>query len=377
MLEPNPSENRVSYTYRDACYNLWYMNLKTRQLGFFLVFLTGIAVLFYLIAAPFVSAIFLALITAVLFKTLNERILNSFGGRRNIASLASVLIVLAIIFIPLAVIGNSLIKESAALYSEIQGKDSGVYSLGPTVSRIESFVESQGWGKNLDLKRFLDVSPYIGRGLVWLSSNLTSFFSSVLNLTLSVFLYILCLFYLFRDGRSLTKNILAWSPLFDVHDTLILSKISTTVVSVLRGQLMIGLIQGFLTGIGFWIFGVPHPVIWGSVAAVASLIPAIGTSIVNAPAVIYLFLVGQTFQAFGLLIWAVLAVGLVDNLLGPYLINRGVKIHPFLILISVLGGISFFGPVGFIAGPVVLSLLFALLELYPVIINSKKVETPN
>ena len=347
------------------------MNSKTRQLWFFIVFLVGVTVLFYLIAAPYASAIFLALITAVLFKTLNERILRRLGGRKNIASLFSVLIVLAIIFIPLGVIGRSLIKESAALYSEVQSKDSGAYSLGPAVSRIESFIESKGFGGDLNLKKFFNIGPYAERVLIWLSSNLTSFFSSVLRLTLSAFLYILCLFYLFRDGRSLAKNILAWSPLFDVHDTLILSKISTTVVSVLRGQLMIGLIQGFLTGIGFWIFGVPHPVIWGSVAAVASLVPAIGTSLVNAPAVIYLFLTGDMFSAFGLLAWAVLAVGLVDNLLGPYLINRGVKIHPFLVLISVLGGISFFGPVGFIAGPVVLSLLFALLELYPIIISDK------
>lgn len=352
------------------------MNIKTRQLGFFLVFLVGIAVLFFFIAAPYVSAIFLALVTAVLFKTLNEKILNGLGGRKNIASLISVIVVLAIIFIPLSVIGRSLIKESTALYSKVQSKDSATYSLAPAASRIESFVESRMSGVNLDLKKFFNIGPYAERILVWLSSNLTSFFSSVLRLTLSVFIYILCLFYLFRDGRSLTKNILAWSPLFDVHDTLILSKISTTVMSVLRGQLMIGLIQGFLTGIGFWIFGVPHPVVWGSVAAVASLVPAIGTSAVNVPAIIYLFLTGQMFQAFGLLAWAVLAVGLIDNLLGPYLINRGVKIHPFLVLISVLGGISFFGPIGFIAGPVALSLLFALLELYPIIVNDK-VKTPD
>ena len=136
---------------------------------------------------------------------------------------------------------------------------------------------------------------------------------------------------------------------------------------------MIGLIQGMLTGVGFWMFGVSNPVIWGTVAAVASLVPALGTSLVNIPAIIFLFLSGNISQAIGLLIWVVLAVGLIDNILGPYFINRGVKIHPFLILISVLGGISFFGPVGFIAGPVVLGLLFALLELYPVIIKNKSI----
>lgn len=352
------------------------MNVKTLQTVFFVVFLAGVALLFYLIAAPYVAAIFLALVTAALFKTLNAKILTKFGGRKNLASLVSVLLVLAIIFIPLAVLGHLLIKESATLYSETRGgKISGDF-FSPTVLRLEQAVESRMPGINLNLERFLNVGPYAERGFVWLSANLASFFSGFFRLTISGFLYVMCLFYLFRDGRSLTKNILAWSPLFDVHDSLILSKISTTIVSVLRGQLMVGLIQGFLTGVGFWIFGVSHPVIWGSAAAVASLVPAVGTAFVNVPAVVYLLLIGRTFPALGLLIWAILAVGLIDNLLGPYLINRGVKIHPFLVLISVLGGISFFGPIGFIAGPVALSLLFALLELYPVILN-RKIAAPN
>ncbi len=350
------------------------MNTKNRELVFFVLFLIGILVLFYLIAAPYVGAIFLALITITLFKDSHEKILSGTGGRKNLAALVSTLIVLAIILVPLSVIGPLLIKESASLYTDLENSGAGLHSLSAGVSKLEVFIESFAPGLNINLERFLNLGPYIERGLIWLSGNLASFFSNVLRITLSAFLYVLCIFYLFRDGGSLTKNVLSWSPLFDTHDKLILRKISTTVVSVLRGQLMIGLIQGFLTGIGFWIFGVPNPVVWGSVAAVASLVPAIGTSFVSGPAIIYLLVTGHIFQGVGLLAWAGLAVGLVDNILGPYLINRGVKIHPFLVLISVLGGISFFGPVGFIAGPVVLSLLFALLELYPIILGQSEVK---
>lgn len=347
------------------------MNTKKLQLGFFIVFLIGITVLFYFVARPYVSAIFLALITSALFKIPHEKISTFFGKRKNLAAFITVGLVLLVIFVPLAVVGNSLLRESASLYTEVQnqGIDAGQYSLQPTVILIESFFEKYIPGIDLNLQRFLNTAPYIERLLVWLSNNVSNFFSGVLNLTMSAFLYVLCLFYLFRDGELLTKNILAWSPLFDTYDKLILKKISDAVVSVVRGQLLIGLIQGVLTGFGFWIFGVSHPVIWGSVAAVASLIPAIGTSFVNIPAVIYLFATGQIYQGIGLAVWAILAVGLIDNLLGPYVMNRGVKIHPFLVLVSVLGGISFFGPIGFIAGPVVLSLLFALLELYPIIVN--------
>jgi predicted PurR-regulated permease PerM len=136
-----------------------------------------------------------------------------------------------------------------------------------------------------------------------------------------------------------------------------------------RGHLVIGILQGLVVGFGFFIFGVPSPVIWGVAAAVASLIPMIGTSLVIIPGILILLLAGSLVQAIGLLIWGIFAVGLIDDLLGPYLIERGIKIHPFLILLSALGGIALLGPVGFLAGPVILALLFALLDLYPTIVK--------
>lgn len=347
------------------------MNGKTLQLGFFMVFLIGSIILFFLMSLPYISAIFLAIISAVIFRPLNNNVAKSLSGKKNLASFVSVIIVLIVIFLPLLVVGNLLFEETRSFYSEARDLQINSSALSPVTLTVENFIESRLPGVDLDLGRFLNIGPYTGRILTWLSENLTSFFSGFLRLTLGAFLYVLCLFYLFRDGQSLIKNILAWSPLFDLYDKIILTKISSTIISVLRGQLMIGLIQGVLTGVGFWIFGVPHPVVWGLVATVASLVPAIGTTLVNAPAVLYLLVIGQTLPALGLALWAIVAVGFVDNLLGPYLMNRGVKIHPFLVLISVLGGLGLFGPVGFIAGPVVLSLLFALLELYPIIVNGK------
>ena len=108
----------------------------------------------------------------------------------------------------------------------------------------------------------------------------------------------------------------------------------------------------------------PNPVLWGLVAALAALIPGIGTALILIPAIGYLFFTGSTGAAIGLLIWGVVAVGLIDNFLGPMLVNRGVKIHPFLILLSIFGGLSFFGPVGFVLGPLIIALVFALLEIY-------------
>jgi predicted PurR-regulated permease PerM len=183
---------------------------------------------------------------------------------------------------------------------------------------------------------------------------------------------ILSLFYFLRDGKKFIATIIDLSPLHDEFDKKIFSRIILAVNSVVRGSLIIGLIQGLLTGVGFYIFSAPSPVLWGTVAAVASLVPSIGTSLILVPAILFLFFTGQTINALGLIIWGGVAVGLIDNFLGPILIKRDIHIHPLLILLSALGGVAFFGPIGFLAGPVSLALLFALFDIYPDIIKVNK-----
>jgi predicted PurR-regulated permease PerM len=200
--------------------------------------------------------------------------------------------------------------------------------------------------------------------LRWGFTNIDSLFSKAAGFVLGAVVLLFALYFILRDGKSLKRQLVNLSPLPDRQDEQIFSKLNSAVHSVVWGSLAVGLIQGVLTGIGFAIFGVPSPALWGSVAVVAALVPGIGTALVLIPGVVYLFATGSAGMAIGLLIWGAIAVGLIDNFLGPLLINRGVKIHQFLILLSVLGGLSFFGPIGFIAGPLVLSLLFALLEIY-------------
>mgnify|MGYP001572074651 FL=1 len=184
---------------------------------------------------------------------------------------------------------------------------------------------------------------------------------------MGIFIFLVALYYLFKDGDKLKTAVVSLSPLQDIHDETIFNKLEVTINSVIRGSLAIALIQGILTAIGFAIFGVPNATLWGSVAAIAALVPGIGTALVLLPAILYLYLSGETLSAVGLLLWGMTAVGLVDNFLGPKLVERGMQLHPFLILLSILGGISFFGPLGFLLGPLILGLLFALLEVYSAI----------
>jgi predicted PurR-regulated permease PerM len=287
------------------------------------------------------------------------------GNRASSVSTFVTLIIVAILVItPLIFIGKQIYVESEGLY----------YSLTDETQRTHFIGIMNAFSQSLS-DRFLNVFPaynfdnfnvttYIQNFLEWSFANLDTIFSSVTKLVLQIFIMLFALFYLLRDGGKFKQSLITLSPLADDHDEKIFSKIRQAIRSVVAGSLVVSVVQGILTGLGFYIFGVPNPALWGSFAVVAALIPGIGTSLVNIPGVIYLFFASTQLHALGLLAWAITAVGLIDNYLGPVLINRGVKIHPFVILLSVMGGLVFFGPIGFIAGPLVVALLFALLEIY-------------
>ena len=116
----------------------------------------------------------------------------------------------------------------------------------------------------------------------------------------------------------------------------------------------------------------PNAILWGSISAIASLVPGLGTAIVFIPAVAYMFILGNTAFAIGLIVWGVVVVGLVDNFLTPYLYSREIEVHPLITLFAVLGGLIVFGPIGFIFGPLVVALFFSLIEIYQGIISKNK-----
>ena len=177
---------------------------------------------------------------------------------------------------------------------------------------------------------------------------------------------IIALFYFVKDGRSFLSEIVKLSPLKDSEDVMIVRKLDRVTHSLIRGTLVIAVLQGLLVGLGFLVFGVPNPVLWGSLAAIGALIPTVGTGIVTAPAIVFLAFSGHLAEAVGLFAWAMLVVGLVDNIIGPKLIGSAAKIHPLFVLLSVLGGISLFGIAGFLLGPLIFGFLMALAEIYKV-----------
>lgn len=330
------------------------------ELRFLLLLLAGVGLLAYFIFKPFLFAMLLAVVFATVFQPVHAKIFQRVKNRAGLAALLATISVLLVVIAPLSLLGFQIVQESAQLY-RVLVNDGGAANLSAQITDIARRLLSLS-PVPIDLN--IDVSQYIKLALNWVAQNLGAFFSNVTQVLLGIFIFLVALFYLFKDGVRVKKMVLKLSPLQDMHDEVIFRKLAAAINSVVRGNLAIAFIQGVLTTIGFAIFGVPNAALWGSVTVVAALIPGVGTALVLIPGIIYLFITGDLFQAVGLLIWGVVAVGLIDNFLGPKLVEKGIRLHPFIILLSILGGLSFFGPLGFLIGPLVVSLLFALVDIY-------------
>lgn len=354
------------------------MQTNRLQNNFFFAILIGVIVLTFFIFLPYLSPLIIAAVFAVLFRPIHRRIVQKTSGQKensSVAALLTLLIIVVLVLTPLFFISVRLSYEARDLYSYLTQEGGRIGVLDALDVAIKSVADKVLPG-NSDLLSVntIDINKYASQALQWSFTNIDALFSGVAKVIFNIFILILALYYMLRDGAALKRNIIRFSPLQDVYDEQIFNKLQRAVNSVIKGSLVVGIVQGTLTGIGFAIFGVPNPALWGTFAVLAALIPGIGTALVLGPGILYLLLTGNIPQAIGLLIWAIVAVGLIDNFLGPKLVGGGVHIHQFLILLSVIGGLSFFGPIGFILGPLVVSLLFALLEIYKTLIMKSEVE---
>ena len=340
--------------------------MTSRTIGHYFLgaLLVGMLVLTFFIFQPFLAPLILAGAFAILLHPLYVRIGRALGNWPSLASLFTVLISVVCILIPLGVIGTQIGIETAGLYLNIVDGN-GREEIASSVLALEEWIVGYvPAAAGMTEKLSGNISVYVEQGLSWLIQHLGTAFSGIASLFLSLFIFFIALYFFLRDGVVFKKTLIRFSPLEDSYDEIVSSKVVLAVNSVIKGNLTIALIQGLLTGIGFTVFAVPNSVLWGTVAAIAALIPGIGTGMVFIPTIMYMLATGHSGSAIGLTIWGVLAVGMIDNFLGPRLIGSGIKLHPLLVLLSVLGGITLFGPIGIFLGPLSLSLLFAFLSIY-------------
>jgi predicted PurR-regulated permease PerM len=327
-------------------------------MGFFAALLI-IALLFsWLIVAPFVGALVLAGVLAFLFRSVYRYLLRVL--RFPFAAAAcTVIAAIVIVFLPLAFFGMRIFGEATGLYASLSS--TGGFDLGGAVN---NFFQTHFSGSRLPYV-VVDFNTLVRQGLAWFLQNIQPVFSGVAQALFTAFLSILGFFYFLKDGEKLKKWVLDLIPLELKYVNRIMREMGVVASSVVQGSLVVALIQGIAAGVGFILFHIPNPAFWASLVVLFSLIPFIGILIVAVPAVAYLLIVGQTASGIGLAIWSIITVNLIYNILGPHLMGRGNHIHPFVILLSVLGGIALFGPIGFLMGPLIVSFLFSLLKIYP------------
>ncbi len=346
------------------------MSQKNIQFAFLVLSTIILFVLSFLIFKPYLGVVFLAAVLTASFYPLFLKVTDWCHGRKHLASFLVIGIIIVGIIIPLVFLSTQLLKEAADVYNNIafgEGDNVLVSSSNAALQKVQTLFASETF-QTLDL----DAKLYIRNVLSWVINHVDSVFAVIFNGLFNFVLMILSIYYLFINGEKIKKALIHWSPLPDTHDEHFLDTLYASVDAVLKGRILVSIAQGVLVGVGFAIFGIGSPVFWGFVGAIASLVPIIGTSIVMVPAILFLFITGSVYMAIGLLVWAFICVGFIDNVLSFFFLKNKIRVHPLIILFSIIGGVEAFGTIGFLFGPIVVSALLSLMKIYPHIIHAPK-----
>jgi predicted PurR-regulated permease PerM len=203
-----------------------------------------------------------------------------------------------------------------------------------------------------------------GRLSSFLVNSLSAATKGTVGFLFQLFVMIYAMFFFLVGGRAALDKAMVYVPLPDRDKDVLLDKFVSVARATIKGTFVVGLVQGGLAGLGFAVAGIEGSAFWGTIMVVLSIIPGIGTALIWVPAVIYLFAVGQTASAIALAVWCALVVGTVDNFLRPKLVGADTKMPDLLILLSTFGGLSMFGAVGLVLGPIIASLFIAVWQIY-------------
>lgn len=338
------------------------MDAKRSETWFFIVLLAIAFALSWLILSPYGGVLVLAGTLAFLFQPLYRKLLRVFRYE-SLTSFIMVLIITLIVFVPVGFFGVRIFVEATSLYATLASH--GGFDFGASLT---NFLHAS-FG-NLQIPAItLNFNDYFQQGLNLLFQNFGSFFSGVGQILFMSFLSLLGLFYFLKDGDRLKKWLFEIVPLPVKYTQEILREMEAVGSSVVKGTLVVAILQGILMGVGMFLFHVPNPAFWGALVVPVSIIPIVGAWLVMVPAILYLFFTGQAALGIGLLVWSLVLILLIYNVLLPQLMHHHVHVPPYLILLGVLGGLGLFGPIGLLMGPLVMAFLLSLLRIYPRLIG--------
>jgi predicted PurR-regulated permease PerM len=293
-----------------------------------------------------------------------RRVLKGVGGRQSLASGLTVLLCLLVLIIPLLLFFGILVGEAVKV-----AESAGEWVTWHT-------QHSDGLKERIEANRYLkQLLPYQSEILGKLgemaskagslvADGLAAGAKSTAEFLLLLFIMLYAMFNFLVDGRTILDTVLRFTPLSDDEKVLLLQTFTSVGRATLKGTLVIGIVQGALGGLAFWAAGIGGALFWAVVMAVASVVPSVGTALVWVPAVGYLILNGQAAAAVGVGLWCAIVVGTIDNLLRPLLVGKDTEMPDLLVMLTTLGGLALFGPVGILTGPIVGALYMTLWRLW-------------
>ncbi len=334
---------------------------------FVLLLVLAISCLFLAVTWPFLKALLLGAMFAGLANPLYRRLIPLVGGRRSLASAITLLLLFLLGVGPLSallgvVVTQALeVSQSAIPWAQQKfGAASGMDFEKWLISQFPMLREVIPSQQEI-LNSLGGAAQSAGRFLVASASKMTA---GTAAFFLDFFVMVYAMFYFLRDGPAILERIFYYTPLSNEDEERMLERFVSVTRATIKGTLIIGLIQGTLAGLAFWVAGVGGAAFWGTLMVVLSIIPGVGSAIVWIPAVIYLFATGQTINAVLLGCWCAAVVGTIDNVLRPMLVGKDAKMPDLLILVGTLGGLFLLGPIGFIVGPIICGLFLTVWEIY-------------
>ncbi len=333
---------------------------KTTLLGLVVL----ISALFLTMVHQFLMAIFMAALFSAILAPVHHLLARKLGGRESLASIFIVMGIVLLVLIPLTVLITLIVTQAI--------------SIGQSVTPwVQSFINEP-----TTLTVYLEKIPYYQEILPYrdiiiqkagelvgtVSSFLIDSLSSVTKVTIDavfssiIMLYVM--FYFLTMGDLLLQKILFFLPLDDFSEQRLLYRFTSVTRATIKGTVIIGIMQGTICGIAFAIAGIEGPVFWGSLMAVTSIIPAFGTAIIWVPALMILALSGNFTGVVVLGILCGALAGNLDNIVRPRLVGKDTEMHDLFVLFGTLGGLSMFGLLGIIVGPIVAALFITIWEIY-------------
>ena len=321
--------------------------------GFLLGLVLSLLLVALVLARAYLGAIVLALLFAFLLHRPFEALARIVRWRSVAAGIMLILFAFAI-FGPLALIVVALRDEAAI-----------VIELARDPQRVESAIASALAPLGIERSQTAAfVARGVEQGATLIEGALVTGLSQAAHLLAGLLIFFFLLFFGLRDGGAAMQGSLQLIPLRDETKAHLLALVARRTRAITLGTFLVGLVQGIAGGLGWWFFGFPAPVFWGFVIAVFAILPFGPPFLIMAPAGIIALLDGAWFAGIGMIVYAAAIVGLVDDVLRPWLVGKKSGVHPAIILVGTLGGLAVFGVSGFLLGPLALGMLGPVLEVW-------------